>query len=168
MDTSKKKEDPHWILHGYHMDSLSHSGNIHCAQAIADQFQRLIYTVMINISNSTTTTTQIPPSSVNIQTINVPQQQNGYDCGIHVLLNAETVLQAMYHTTTIVSDSVTTVTTTTSPISWMRMRMNDNHYFQQHQQHRWNQPDFSMIERQTIAQDMIQQYYSMQKNCSGR
>ena len=164
----------HWILQGYHMDSMasssslsSHhhsSGNIHCAQAVADQLQRLIQKMLApvthdSVGNSinsdpntrTTTTTDIPQQqqqqpdcrvvNVNVQNVPVPQQTNGYDCGIHVLLNAETVLHA----------------TTTLNQTWMMT--DDNHnYFYQHQQHRLKESHFSMLERQRIAQDIIQQY----------
>ena len=164
IDNENENVDLTWILHGYHMDSItSNSGNIHCAQAVANQFQRLMHHRMLSTVDSnhtknnndhpnrnTTTTTATMKSSVAnavpITEVCVPQQTNGYDCGIHLLLNAETVIQETYRADT---------TAMSHPC------FTDQAFFHQQQRHRLSASDFSMSERRMIAQDIIEQQSSI-------
>jgi Ulp1 protease family, C-terminal catalytic domain len=188
-------DDVSWKLQGYHMDSVSHSGNIYCAKQVAKKLHLFIHTMQhyhatqlllqastpthqgSTISSSTntactrssateeteTTTTTTkgmlvgpdPTMQVDVKTVNVPQQTNGCDCGIHLLLNAETILAAAavdqfqcFGTCTASSDGATTDS-------------NDQTYFYQHQHARINNTlHFSKVERTLIARDIMEQVVS--------
>ncbi len=137
------------VLCGYHLDSMMiirsnhhHSGNFQCAQAVANQFQRLLH--RIRNGNNDEPVNQ----NVNLQCIPVPQQTNGYDCGIHVLLNAETIIQEMYS-----SFTTTSIPPPPPPSPWRT----NHQYFHLQQQPRLEQRDFSVEERRRIASDIVDQ-----------
>ena len=163
IDSSDSDNDHHeskMMLCGYHLDSMMimgsdhphhhhQSGNFHCAQAVANQFQRLLHRIR-NRNDEQKLQQQQPVKhlkNVQLQNVPVPQQTNGYDCGIHVLLNAETIIQETY------SSFTTSSTIPPPPSPW---RTNPE-YFHKQQQTRLEQRDFSVVERRKIALDIMEQ-----------
>ena len=82
------KEDNATVSHAWHLDS--HGGNASAAKAVARKIHHA-RSLVRNDSSSTNQqsamSTKIKPPSVH--ECQVPQQQNGHDCGIHVLAAAE-------------------------------------------------------------------------------
>ena len=67
---------------GYHYDSIPESGNMDAAYAVATKFYQLLQLMGV-----------IRPSIASLNECPVPRQKNTVDCGIHVLITAETLLQ---------------------------------------------------------------------------
>jgi Ulp1 family protease len=79
-------------LHGYHFDSISQSGNFSCAQQVANKLQALFRVKTTHSKPEATSST-----AVAIHECRVPTQNNGYDCGIHVLIAAEMIALQPHH-----------------------------------------------------------------------
>jgi sentrin-specific protease 8 len=73
----------------WHFDSSEGSGNARAASAVAKKIQRVI----MKFCNSTTNNTS-QQALLSVQKCSVPQQQNGYDCGLHTLATAEAIANA--------------------------------------------------------------------------
>jgi Ulp1 family protease len=82
-------------LRGYHFDSVAQSGNYSCAQQVANKMQLLFH----SISPQPTSKTKCPVVAIDvaIQECKVPKQENGFDCGIHVLIAAEMIVRQPYN-----------------------------------------------------------------------
>lgn len=81
------------IQAAYHCDSISYSGNLAAACAVAT---KLAHALSLSSSSSppqhhqTTEDSKVVP--IVVQECVVPQQRNGYDCGMHVLATVEALL----------------------------------------------------------------------------
>ena len=72
----------------YHLDSVQKSSNSQAAQRVATRWQRIMNTTQSTITSSSLD--KDTASTILIHEIpNVPQQTNGYDCGVHVLVAVE-------------------------------------------------------------------------------
>jgi sentrin-specific protease 8 len=89
-------------LAGYHFDSITQSGNYSSAQDVARKMQSL-FDMKNPQRNTSLETTNTQSHSLNatmmevIQECVVPKQCNGYDCGVHALINAETIARQPYN-----------------------------------------------------------------------
>jgi hypothetical protein len=145
------------------------SGNIYCAQVVANRFQQFFHQMNRTEHLGDIRTTTVQPNvntqlqlqhpnnddDVEIHEVNVPQQTNGYDCGIHVLLNAETILHDFHQSLccAAIESNTTMITKPYVPPQCFR----EDQYFRHQQQSRLSNRNFSIIERRKIAQDMIEQ-----------
>jgi Ulp1 protease family, C-terminal catalytic domain len=78
------------------MDSVTNSGNLHTARAVASKILEARKLVLIKGTNTSASTTLPKPIDkevvVKVQECqNIPKQQNGHDCGVHVLAAAEAI-----------------------------------------------------------------------------
>jgi hypothetical protein len=86
-----------------HMDSVQNSGNLNAARVVAGKIWEARQVLMARTSNTASSSTclLVKPSSnhkkqVHVQECqNVPRQENGHDCGVHVLAAAEAISQIM-------------------------------------------------------------------------
>jgi Ulp1 protease family, C-terminal catalytic domain len=99
-DTSKEQSPEVVEIYGLHYDSVSSSRNRMVAKAVAQKFA---YTLrLLQEQDSTTTTSKdatsksdknsVPLLAANVMECHVPQQANGWDCGLHVLATVEVLL----------------------------------------------------------------------------
>lgn len=72
----------------YHFDSVPDSGNVEAANAVAFKLFQLLESLDV-----------FRPRDKIIHECRVPRQKNGFDCGIHVLITAEFLLQGAYEET---------------------------------------------------------------------
>mmetsp|Transcript_17904 Transcript_17904/g.40958 ORF Transcript_17904/g.40958 Transcript_17904/m.40958 type:complete len:313 (-) Transcript_17904:107-1045(-) len=74
------------ILRFSHFDSIRNSRNIRAAEDIADKIRLHVYPKAATISTAPPFTSVNPnPSEGLVHQAKTPQQQNGHDCGVHVL-----------------------------------------------------------------------------------
>jgi hypothetical protein len=82
-----RKDDSISKIWGYHFDSIPNSGNRWAAKCVANKLGALVFQ-QHNLSSS--------PSfaqSISVRDCPVPKQRNGQDCGIHVLMTVECILE---------------------------------------------------------------------------
>jgi len=97
---NKSSKDTASSLVFFHFDSVTHSGNERIARQIAAAFLKAWKICQAN-------TTDLKPALCYHECTAVPQQVNGYDCGIHVLLTIEALLPVV-DTPQDASDTATT------------------------------------------------------------
>lgn len=87
-------DDNNNVIKGYHFDSFVSSGNLNVAQAVADKILQASRCTAFAVSQTkqNTSSSSSSSSSCNVeQCRRVPLQQNGYDCGVHVIAAAQAV-----------------------------------------------------------------------------
>jgi Ulp1 family protease len=80
------------ILEFYHFDS-SYSFNMEAAQIVASRMKFILSLVMIHLMN--TKDDEILDKEIRITECKCTQQCNGYDCGIHTLINVEAIMEGL-------------------------------------------------------------------------
>jgi Ulp1 family protease len=76
----------------WHLDSIQNSANEAAAERVAHQWSRILRLVDTAAANDVCETYEQPALKVN-QVPNVPKQQNGYDCGMHLLVAAQVLYE---------------------------------------------------------------------------
>jgi Ulp1 protease family, C-terminal catalytic domain len=81
-------------LIGYHFDSIPLSGNYTAAQHVASKMESLFRILKLPYNRDFVAFDPTRPIvEPKIKECLVPKQQNGYDCGIHVLIHTEIILR---------------------------------------------------------------------------
>ena len=106
----------------WHFDSSEGSGNLRAATAVAQKIQRVIMSHSIQSTNKSSQQVMLP-----VQQCSVPQQQNGYDCGLHTLATAEAIARACCTTEDLAFDTtafeaIVKRSVATSPSYFNKMR----------------------------------------------
>lgn len=78
----------------WHIDSIAHSDNLEAAKRVARQWQRIMGAAFPDTNQQAQHPHNAPdPQAWDVEPIpQIPQQRNGYDCGLHVLAAIQAIL----------------------------------------------------------------------------